>query len=464
MRWFPLLVLLFLGISVRSQPVILQGTGEGYAGQLLRLTLPGNPVIDRPDYRDTVRCDARGVFRFELVVAEGRMVEIEAGVYIATLFVEPGRTYEVQLPPFREKGYEDYISPYFQALRIPLQPGEPGEVNPQIFQFDSLYAIQNDLVIMSRRLNRDYPLDSAIRNLEEGFRNDTTPFFRDYRRYKYGVLKINEGRTGLEEISRTYLGEEVNEKHPAFMELFGSMYKDFLFYYARQNEGGASLQHHLRRTLNLDSIRAGICSHPSVQSRQMADLILLQELASAFYTGEYHKETILSLLDSLAAYPQKDRFGSYASELRQYLAQLLVGHRPPALIPSGSADSLSILDRWKGKYVYLMFCTPDHYGCMMEYPYLQSFVRKHNAYLEVVTVMVARNRSELPGFMDRNQYEWPVYFYQDFPDVLSLYRVRAFPTAFLIDREGNLLQSPAILPSDGFEQHLFRIMRSRGEI
>jgi hypothetical protein len=42
--------------------------------------------------------------------------------------------------------------------------------------------------------------------------------------------------------------------------------------------------------------------------------------------------------------------------------------------------------------------------------------------------------------------------------------VRAFPTAYLLDPEGRLILSPSPLPSDGFEQRLFRIMRSRGDI
>ena len=48
--------------------------------------------------------------------------------------------------------------------------------------------------------------------------------------------------------------------------------------------------------------------------------------------------------------------------------------------------------------------------------------------------------------------------------LLDDYRVKAFPVAFLLDRDGKLIYSPSALPSDKFEQRFFQLMRSRGEI
>jgi thiol-disulfide isomerase/thioredoxin len=122
------------------------------------------------------------------------------------------------------------------------------------------------------------------------------------------------------------------------------------------------------------------------------------------------------------------------------------------------------LKDFEGKYTYLFFGTTDHYGCMMEYPFLQSFKEKHNAYLEVVSIMASEDRNSLSDFMQRNGYDWTVLPFDGQNDILNIYMIKAYPTAYLIDRDGKLLLSPASLPSEGFEQQLFRIMRSRGEI
>ena len=78
--------------------------------------------------------------------------------------------------------------------------------------------------------------------------------------------------------------------------------------------------------------------------------------------------------------------------------------------------------------------------------------------------MVTEEKSQIKDFMLRNGYGWKTFFYEDQPGILSDFLVKAFPTAYLIGPDGNLVLSPSSLPSDGFEQQLFRIMRSRGEI
>ena len=135
------------------------------------------------------------------------------------------------------------------------------------------------------------------------------------------------------------------------------------------------------------------------------------------------------------------------------------------MIPSvGDARPDWTLEDFKGKYTYLFFGTTEHYGCMMEYPFLQSYVEKHSEYLNVVNVMVSEDKNKLADFMKRNGYTWLVLPYVGDPEILDDYMVKAYPSAYLIDRDGKLLLSPATLPSEGFEQQLFRIMRSRGEI
>jgi peroxiredoxin len=170
------------------------------------------------------------------------------------------------------------------------------------------------------------------------------------------------------------------------------------------------------------------------------------------------------MLDSMAGNPVSPDFGIYAAQLKKKLSSLVTGHLPPPFSLEDLDGNLCSLDDFKGKYTYLFFGTPDHYGCMMEYPFLQSFTEKHAAYLNVVTIMASEERSELKDFMKRNGYTWKTLHYENQPGVMTDYLVRAYPTAYLIDSEGKLLLSPATLPSDGFEQQLFRIMRSRGEI
>ena len=134
---------------------------------------------------------------------------------------------------------------------------------------------------MNRRLGKNSELDSIIQTIESVFSGDTSIFFKDYRRYRYGVLKLNEGKTGLEPISKNYLGPVVNESHPGFIELFRALFKDFLFYFSRTRlERGSEIT----STAPIISTVSGyaIRQHPAIWNDTLADMVLLQELIRDF--------------------------------------------------------------------------------------------------------------------------------------------------------------------------------------
>jgi hypothetical protein len=276
-------------------------------------------------------------------------------------------------------------------------------------------------------------------------------------------MALNEGKTGLAEISRRYLGPVIRETHPGFVELFRNMFRDFIFYYSSTPEG-SGLRRYINRTHQLDSIRSTLMRHPSIWCDTLAELVLLQELSDIFYSGDVHKESVLILLDSMETDPVSPRLATYAGQVRERLSSLMAGHAPPRFRLPDLGGEVVTPETLEGKYTYLFFCTPDHYGCMMEYPFLQSFQEKHADYLQVVSVMVAASEEEVSDFVERNRYGWRILYYGGDTGILRDYQVRAFPTAYLIGPEGKLILSPSSLPSDGFEQQLFRIMRSRGEI
>ncbi len=468
-------MLVWSWVVLQGQDVSIEALSPDYNGKTIHTIVAWNPFITSLEYTASVICDENGKFQHQMELEVARVVQFEFGVYQAYLYMEPGYHYEVELPPFKEKTYSDQISPFFQPVVMPLMVQKrtslskgievegKQDVNYEIARFDTLFAMANNQVILNRRLNKTSQLDSIIQDLESHFLTDTVQFFSEYRKYRYGVLMLNEGMTGLAEISETYLGPVIREWHPGFIELFRAMFKDFIYYYTNTPDGDGLIRY-INRTQDLDSARYVLQQHPAIWNDTLADMVLMQELSEVFYRGDFHQEAILNLLDSMIQDPVSPDFRIYSFQLEKKLSSLVTGHPPPSITLPDLTGSQTTLDDFKGKYVYLFFGTPDHYGCMMEYPFLQSYFEKHSDYLQVVTVMVSEERGKLDDFMLRNGYGWKVLHYEGQPGLLDDYLVRAFPTAYLIGPDGNLILSPSTLPSDGFEQQLFRIMRSSGEI
>ena len=461
--------------TLMGQSASLHAVALDYAGQSILTSVAWNPFVTIPEYSNRVVCDEKGEFEHVVPLKSPRVVQFETGIYQLYLYMEPGFHYEVELPDYHEKKWDDQISPFFQPLALPLvvlsrtslntreRINGSKDVNHTIATFDSLFNTANREIINHRKLGQPVNTDSIIQQMEAVFKRDSSRFFSDYRRFRYGALKLNEGKTGLARLSQDYLGPTVMEWHPGFVELFRALFKDFVFYFSGSTEG-QKFRNLVNRNQDFRQARQLVLDHPAVWSDTLAEMILLQEFSELFYRGEYHKEAILIMLDSMAHDPVTPQFGIYSAQLMEKLSSLVTGHIPPAISLEdldGKSWSLSDFD---GKYTYLFFGTTDHYGCMMEYPFLQSYMEKHTAYLNVLTVMTSEDRNKLDDFMLRNGYTWTVLHYEGQPGVLDDYMVRGYPTAYLIDRNGLLLLSPATLPSEGFEQQLFRIMRARGEI
>ncbi|MDF1575157.1 MAG: TlpA disulfide reductase family protein [Bacteroidales bacterium] len=469
-------LLLFLACEFTlGQSASIHAVSPDYSGQTIHTTIAWNPFMTIPIFSSSTVCSEEGAFSQLIPLEEPRVVQFETGLYQAYLYMEPGYHYEVQFPAYKEKDWDERISPFYQSVALPLtvlsrtslisRERVEGirDVNHSIALFDSLFVGSNQKIISQRKLGIPRNSDSLIHQLEIQFANDSSRFFADYRRFRYGALKLNEGKTGLVELCHNYLGPAVMEWHPGFIELFRALFKNFIYYYSGTPEG-----HEFRNLVNRNQdyrrARELVLQHPAIWSDTLAEMVLLQEFSELFYQGEYHKEAILIMLDSMAHDPLTPQFGVYAMQLKEKLSSLVTGNAPPKISLEDLAGESWTLDDFKGKYTYLFFGTTDHYGCMMEYPFLQSFLSKHASYLNVVTIMVSEERHKLEDFMTRNGYSWTVLHYEGQPEVLDEYMVRAYPTAYLLDRNGKLLLSPAPLPSEGFEQQLFRIMRSRSEI
>jgi peroxiredoxin len=461
--------------NIYGQTASVHAVSPDYAGRNIHITIAWNPIITFPEYSNNVICSDSGEFEQTIPLRSPRVVQFETGLYQAYLFMVPGYHYEVKFPHYAEKDWDERISPFYQPVALPLTvlsrtsltTGEvvdgAEDVNHAIARFDSVFSKANREVITNRKLGRNSHSDSIIQQIEMMFSNDTSTFFSQYRHFRYGILKLNEGRTNPDQISRDYLGPTVMEWHPGFVELFRALFKDFIFFLSN-TEKGKEFNNLVNRTQDLQQVRQLVRNHPGVWSDTLSEMILLQEFYQLFYRGDYHKEAILIMLDSMAHDPVTPQFGIFAAQLEKRLSSLVTGNTPPQFTLKDLDGKPCSLADFEGKYTYLFFGTTDHYGCMMEYPFLQSYMEKHGAYLNVVTIMVMEDEKKLEDFMQRNNYTWKVLFYGGQTELLDDYMVRSYPTAYLIDRNGKLLLSPAVLPSEGFEQQLFRIMRSRGEI
>ena len=105
------------------------------------------------------------------------------------------------------------------------------------------------------------------------------------------------------------------------------------------------------------------------------------------------------------------------------------------------------LDDYKGKVIFLNFWATWCGPCRNEMPEIQMLYEEYAAQgenAEVAVIGVAGpgmggegSREEITAFMEENGYTYPVLM-DETGEMFSYYGISAFPTTFMIDRDGNV--------------------------
>lgn len=472
------LITLFLltGTGSYGQNVLLEGHAQQFSGKSLMIREIMNPVTGDSKIIDTLAVEQDGQFSLKMKRKKDGWIFINAGIFRVTMYVRPGYGYEIELPPKAEKSESDIRNPFFKPviahirvtreylLSDPDKKAEEINHMARIFSFDTTLANANEALMNARIKFKKLDIDSLINSIEDQYADFESSWFADYRRFRYGLVRINSKEVGLSYIYDNHLKTSTPQTgNPAWYELFSEMFHEFIFYYSRTDEG-RSIKYLVNHEQDLQALKDTLMNHPAVPDSKLAELIIIKECFDIYFKDYFYREALLMLLDSIIEKPEIREHADFARGVKEHLTRLKPGNHPPGLHLPDQENNYRSLNDFRGKYVYLNFCTPDNYSCLKEFPFLKVLHSVHKKHLSIVTVMVTEEHEEMKTFMSRNAYDWTALFYENDETLLSNFDVRAFPTSYLLDPEGKIVQSPAALATEGLEQQLFRIMRSRGDL
>ncbi|CUH91807.1 cytochrome c biogenesis protein CcdA [Herbinix luporum] len=131
------------------------------------------------------------------------------------------------------------------------------------------------------------------------------------------------------------------------------------------------------------------------------------------------------------------------------------------------------LSDYKGKVVFLNFWATWCNPCLREMPDIEKIYKQYGKNQEEVIILAVANPSsdeypnnadvskdEIIAFLDENGYTFPVVF-DETGNLLSEYLISAFPTTFLIDKEGNISgYAPGMLTKDMMDNVIEQTLNS----
>lgn len=465
------LLVLSLGFAsvaiVYGGNVQISGCEVSYAGSKISLRTYEEYITYQEKILAEATADANGCFSLEFQLERTSLVFWHLGKYFVYLYAEPGKDYHINLPPRADKTEADRLNPYFTEEEVHLLPvtGDSRELNHLITRFDSIYGPYYSQFALSVYGPPDpASADTAVETILRHFNGINHPYFSDYLLYKTAILRCIASQYKARSLSAMYFrNHPVLFENPAYMELFHRIYDSYFSYFGRTDTGKA-IYDVINRKQSYTTLRRILAADDVFKGDTLRDLVILKNLHDEFYRNSFNRNAIIHVLDSFRLQGQVVMFRPVAANILKKVTRLMAGYPPPSFRLQDSQGNFKSLEDFKGRYVYLNFCYCSSYSCLKEFEMLNTLCKKLKGYFEIVTILADPTLQKVTDFLNQNDYSWTFLHYGQQPDILKEYDIRAFPTYFLIGPDGKLILSPAPSPAENFQQTLFNVMRSRGDL
>jgi len=248
--------------------------------------------------------------------------------------------------------------------------------------------------------------------------------------------------------------------NPSCIALINHIFNNYFSNLARTKEG-KRIYACINRDRNYFSLLKFVKDDLSASKDSLPELVILKSIHEGFYQERFSNKGLFEILDSLQVSTKIVEHRIFAEQIREDVTRLMKGFPAPDFALENTADSITELSKLKGKYVYLGFCSARSYPCMKQFRLLNELLKKFKKDLAIVIVMADNDISIVKKFAQDYGFEGIVLIAGTRDDILKQYKIKSYPTYYLIDPDGIFLLSSVPTPEENFESVFQNILMSR---
>jgi len=456
------IIALFLLPSV-ANAVIIYGNAGDYIDETLTLKVYLDEIIFTEKILDTQVVDSLGDFEFSFELPAATTCFFDLGAYRAIFFIEPSKSYLINLPPNKPLTEAQKFNPYFKPQKIALtvRDVDSTDINLQIAHFDKVYDYS--YVKCSLYSGKIDSIRAEIENIESIFANDDNNFFRLYRQYKY-VLMMNMNEVLSPALAISYFAKlPVSYGNIAFWEAFNTLFNGFFDTFGTRSPEQIAMDEAIYAG-DYEALSTYLKERFGLIESNFRELIILKGLYDAYFSDQRNAPYILKIMSKWQA-----DFSVYENHIiwENVLSYL------KSLAPKTEAYNFKLQDEkgktyqlsdFKGKYVYLNFANTRIALSKKDFGILERYGETYEKDLYVVNIFTDYSRSDMSLFLKslnpKNTTSKNINLYWNADqNLITKYQIINIPTYFLIDRSGELLLVPAPTPDEDFEQKFEAILQ-----
>ncbi len=446
---FVFCALSFFAFDLFSANTQFSGVVENASGYTIRL----KSFTDYISYQDTIlaeaKLDEQGVFNFQLAIDYPRIVTLKLGFQTASLYVEPGKKYNLKILYNPENEQISYLANYpllFEFIDLPKS-----DLNSLISEFNILsdkFLVRNfDRIYRHKQTHLLDSLDFEAYSINRG----GTVYFDELVKYRLADILLSVKKKDIETVFFTVFGNKpIRYNHYEYMDFFNAFFHKYI-----QTKTNVLRPDELRSLVNdqdnLDGLSSALKRDLLLMDNQIRELVILRDLYYFFYDFDFRPVKVLQHLRNLSknsVYPEHRK-------IAKNLIKRITVLQPGSPIPDFNLTDLAGLQKtnkdYKGKYLLMNFWELDCSDCFENIDSLEYLQKKYADRLNVISVSSHKYISDLKRIIGENNFS--MSFLLALPDnrVYDDLKVRTLPAAILVNDKGEIVLYPAILPGRGFQ-------------
>ena len=408
---------------------------------------------------DTI--DKDGYFELKIQTQTTKPVLISINNLVGKLYIQPNFVYGIYFPQL-DSTYNNQEGTESKAT-ISVYGKDSTELNALIIDFNEQYNLNfakaNERYLSPTKLNA--LLDTFYMVTRKRYKANKNSYFKNYVNYSFANFYSNTSR------SKVYLQKTFIDNKPIlynnyeYMEFFNSYFKGYLKAFSSTKTGG-SIFNSINSFADYNDLRNQFNSDKTITNDTIKELIILKGLIDFYYSPDFDKRQVQSVIEQLYRSTPSVQNKKIAFNLLQTIYQLQPGAPAPDFTANDKVGMQVNLSYYKGKYIYLNFFSTESDISLKEMQKITDLKKKFNDKVTFISICINDSVKTYKQYLKSNpKQDWVILHQAANSTVRQAYNITSLSGYFFINQQLQLVQSPALTPSEGIEYKFHALFRPK---
>jgi len=449
--------------NISGQNVSIKGSAKGAEGKTILLKYYSDCFTLNEEFLSTSTVDSSGYFEIECQVPSTVLAVIHIEYYAGEIYLEQNKSYQVEIKNlvFNEKldKVNYYLNPFNCYIKVLSE--DKKELNQLTQKLNIMYNsfVKENLYILKTKSIYSR-VDTFMMAVNDTFSNTKNVFFDNYLNYRLGSLKLMTGYSDSYKLMIDYLYQKpILYDNIEYMTFLAGYFENYF-----QNLNSPVLLKDLYIPVNTNKSYAEFMDVLGKDTlfinEKLRELIALNTLNVMYASSNFKKKNIIDILKYIASASKFETHRQIARSMVSYFSRYERGTPAKEFSLKSSENSPVNLSDFRGKYVYLNFYTSWCQSCKEEMEVMKNLRQNFNDDVVFISISADREFMNMYYFKRDYKYNWLFLHFGNNYDLLESYGIFAYPGFVLIDKSGNLIQCPALKPSENIELYLTNLINN----